>query len=236
MLRTALPFRRTLLSTACLFGTFCASSYAGELLLNGTFEGPTVAAGMNNIGTVPTSWTVENLAGTSTPGYSNLVRGAQTGSGNTSLPIYPGDTTGGDAQSLDGDNTGTAGAAVLVVQSFSLATGSPLVVKVAFGGRDSNSSTGGGSSWQLFNSANTVVAQSTTINPAPGTWTTSTSNPTSTLAAGTYRFVITLGDPDQLDGASITNVPEPSALAAVALGALALVGFGVRRLRGVRAA
>ena len=207
---------------------------AGELLLNGNFEGPPVANGngANNFGTVPTSWNVADPGTPTTPNaqLSNLVSGTvTTGNGVTSSSQYlapcPDDKTPNATQSLDGN-----GQTVVVYQTFSLTTGiiSPLDIRVDFGGRDSNSATGAGSTWQLVNaSTNAVLASSAAASkPATGAWVKNEVVTGSlTLAANTtYKFIATLDNPDHIDAASITTVPEPSTVAA--LGSLLLLMGG----------
>ena len=229
---------KTLLSALVLSLALSATTPAAELLLNGNFESNVApnGNGANNIGTVPNNWTV---AATTSPtvansNLSNLVRGTvTTGSGATAaqaLAPCPDDTTAGASQSLDGN-----GQTVVVFQTFTLATGtnSPLDIKVDFGGRDSGSDTSAGSTWQLVNtSTNAVLASSpAAVKPATGGWLKSELvTPTLTLAANTtYKFIVTLDNPDQVDAASITTVPEPSALVLLGVALAGACLFGARR-------
>lgn len=208
---------------------------AAELLLNGNFEGPSVTNGngANNIGTVPTSWTVADpgTPTTANANLSNLVSGTvTTGTNVTSSSQYlapcPDDKTANASQSLDGN-----GQTVIVFQTFSLATSftSPLDIKIDFGGRDvgSASASTAGSTWQLVNtSTNAVLASSAAASkPATGSWVKNeVITPSLTLAANTtYKFVVTLDNPAQMDAASITTVPEPSTVATLG-GLLLLAG------------
>ena len=224
--------KKTVFSTigAAVLAFSASSSHAAELLLDGTFESPVQSGNGNHTNVVPDSWIVAetSTATTSVPGDSNLNRGVVTnGTGVTSsaqyLGICPDDSTG--QQSLDG-----AGKAIFVSQTFTLGTTSPLAIAIDFGGRDSGSATGAGSSWQLLNSSGVVVASATGITPATGAWVKS-SVVTGTLLSGTYRFLISMPDPDMVDAATITNVPEPSALAVAGLGASLLGWVGFKRRR-----
>ena len=220
---------------ALSLGCFTTAS-AAELLLNGNFEGPTVTNGngANNVGTVPTNWTVADpgTPTTANANLSNLVSGTvTTGTGVTNASQYlapcPDDKTTNAKQSLDGN-----GQTVVVFQTFSLSSGftSPLDIKVDFGGRDSGSASGTGSTWQLVNTSNNAVLASSAnaSKPATGAWLKNeVVTPTLTLAANTtYKFIVTLDNPDQMDAASITTVPEPSTTAA--LGGLLLLAGGWR--------
>lgn len=207
------------------------SGHAAQLLLNGNFESPVQTGTGNHTGVVPDSWIVApNITDTaSTAADSNLNRGTVTnGTGVTSsaqyLGICPDDPTG--QQSLDGVN-----ATVYVSQSFTLAAASQLEVKVDFGGRDSTSGSTTGSSWEILNSAGTAVYISAAYQPATGSWVKSDIIPNINFASGTYRFVATLTDPDMMDAASITNVPEPTAITAAGLGAGLLGWLGLVRRR-----
>lgn len=203
-------------ATALAFSA-APSLSAAELLLNGSFESPVQTTAGDHTSVLPDSWTVAANAytNTSVAGDSNLVRGAVTGTG-ASVSISP--IVG--SQSLDG-----AGGDYNVSQSFTLASASALHIQVYIGGRDGNSATGTGSFFQLGTvgtllgvpNSFTALYTSATAKPATGSWNLLQLN-TAVLAAGTYRFTVVLGDPDHLDGASITNVPEPTTLTAAGLG------------------
>ncbi len=207
------------------------SGNAAELLLDGTFESPAQSGNGNHQGAVPDSWIVAEDATTTTTtnvNDSNLNRGVVTnGVGITGpsqyLGICPDDPNG--QQSLDG-----AGKLVYVSQAFTLSTTSPLAIAIDFGGRDSGSSSGTGASWQLLNGTGTVVASTSGITPATGAW-VKTSVVTNALPSGNYRFVVALPDPDMIDAATITTVPEPSTLAAAGLGVSLLGWVGFKRRR-----
>ena len=217
---------------AAVLASLPFNSHAAELLLNGSFENPAQGTDGNHIGVVPTGWTV-------TGGNSNLVRGTVTtgtiltGSGQVSnLPVDPYDTyPGGSQQLLDIDNTGTAS------QTFTALANAPVTIKFDIGGRDGAESGGTtlptGSTWTLFNAAGTQVAASpVTLNPGINQWLTNTSTTAFSLIAGAnYRFVVNLDNPNQVDGLSITQVPEPTTAAAAGLG-LGLLGWlGYKRRR-----
>ena len=217
---------------AAVLASVSTSGRAAELLLNGSFEGPIVVAGQNNLGTVPDSWTVQNSSGTTTASVSNLTRGIVTnGTGNTDrthdLPLDPFDA--GSQQSLDISNTGSA------TQTFTALFNAPATVKFDIGGRDTASGTSTGSYWSIYNNATNALVVSSSANalkPAFGAWATNTSSTGVSLVANTvYRFVITLDNPHQVDGLSIVQVPEPTTVAATSLG-LGLLGWlGYKRRR-----
>ena len=209
---------------------FSRSGHASELLLDGTFESPVQTSDGNHINVVPDSWIVAPTASdtSSVPADSNINRGVVTnGTGVTDpsqyLGICPDDPTG--QQSLDGVNR-----TIFVSQTFTLGTASPLAISVDIGGRDSGSGTGAGSSWQLLDSGGNVVASAAGITPATGSWVQSALT-TGLVPSGTYQFVVTLLDPDMVDAATITDVPEPSALAAAGVGAGLLGWLGFQRRR-----
>lgn len=215
---------------------FPVSSHAAELLIDGSFESPVVAAGTTQtpnpgLGTLPTNWTIFNASGVATPSVSNLTHGVVTnGTGNTgsnNLPLDPFDP--GSAQSLDISGAGSAS------HLFTAQYNTPVTVKIDFGGRDSGSASGSGSYWTIYNNTtNALVASSsaTPVKPAFGGWSTSTLTTAVSLAASTqYRFVVTLDNLDQVDGVTVTQVPEPNALAAAGLGAGLLGWLGFKRRR-----
>ena len=230
--------KKILFSTAAIVALSLSSSEAAQLLLNGNFEAPALTTTGDHVGTLPTSWNVATSAtGASVAADSNLVKGTvTTGTGlvgnATPLPPDPNDTTPGASQSLDGD-----GMATVVYQDFTMpGLASKVDVKIDFGGRDYTSGTGTGASWQILDPAtgySVVSSLATAINPTTGAWTDSNTVTTQTLTAGkTYRFAVSLPDPDMVDGASITTVPEPSTFAGIGLGFVALLGwFGVKRPR-----
>ena len=217
---------------AAVLASTPATGHAAELLLNGSFEGPVVVAGQNNLGTVPTNWTVQNSSGTTDAAVSNLTRGVVTnGTGNTganNLPLDPFDS--GSQQSLDISNTGAT------TQTFTALFNAPATIKIDIGGRDTSSaSSATGSYWTLYNNTtNAVVATSSAnaLRPAFGAWLTYTTSTGVNLFANTsYRFVITLDNPHQVDGLSVIQVPEPTTAAATGLG-LGLLGWlGYKRRR-----
>ena len=190
---------------------------AAELLLNGSFESPIQTTNGDHTSVAADSWTAaaNSYTNTNVLGDCNIVRGPVTGTGaaTTITPIV-------GSQSFDG-----VGGNVFVSQSFTLTTASALHVQAYIGGRDSTSATGAGSFFQLGTVTTTLgvpsgfnaLYTSNTVNPATGTWSLVQLN-TAVLAPGTYRFTVSLGDPDHLDRASITNVPEPTTLAAAGLG------------------
>ncbi len=220
------------LAGAAVLAFSASSSQALELLTDGTFESPLQTGDGNHINVVPDGWIVaETLAATSSDtSVSNLNRGVVTngtgptnGTSATPLGICPEDPTG--QQSLDGANV-----TVFVSQTFTLGTASPLAISVDIGGRDSGSDAGAGSSWELLDSNGVVQASASGITPATGSWVQSATT-TSILPSGTYRFVVNLLDPDMVDAATITNVPEPSTFAAAGLGAGLLGWMGFKRRR-----
>ena len=220
---------------AAVLASAPVTSHAAELLINGSFEGPVVAANQNNLGTAPTSWAVQTSAGASNTANSNLTRGTvTTGTGNTgsnNLAVDPYDTSTGGQQSLDISGAGQA------VQTFTAQYSAPVSVKFDLGGRDSTSASAStaGSYWSIYNNAtNALVAtdSASPLKPGFGAWITNRTTTTASLTANTvYRFVVTVDDPDQLDGLSITQVPEPTTMAATSLG-LGLLGWlGYKRRR-----
>ena len=204
-----------------------SSLSAAELLLNGSFESPVQTTNGDHTSVAADSWTTAANPYTTTNvlADSNIVRGTVTGTGATAAtsitPIV-------GSQSLDG-----VGGSIYVSQSFTLASASALHVQAYIGGRDSTSATGVGSYFQLGTSTSTAFTAlytSATANPNTGSWNLLQLN-TAVLAAGTYRFTVFLGDPDHLDGASITNVPEPTTLSAATLGMGLLGWMGFKRRR-----
>ena len=209
-----------------------ALSTANSLLTNGNFEDPTAAngGGANNLGTVPTGWAVQTAAGADNSAASNLISGSTLGSGTTlRLGVDPFDTSPGAQQSLDINGAGQ------VVQNFSPMVTGPVRVSIDFGGRDSGSDTSAGSYWSIYlGAATTPVATSSgsPVKPGVGQWSSSTINTTVSLTAGQqYRFVVTLDNTQQVDGASIVSVPEPTALTAAGIGAGLLGWIGRKRRR-----
>lgn len=217
---------------AAVLASAPATGHAAELLINGSFETPVQTNG-DHVGTGPgTPWVIAG-------GSPNLVRGPVTtgtvkpGSGATSnLPVDPNDKfAGGSQQLLDINATGTAS------QTFVAQFNAPATIKFDIGGRDNvegdNTTAPTGSTWSLFNnSTNVLVANSITLNPVINQWLTNTSTTAASLTAGvTYRFVINLDNPDQVDGLSITQVPEPTTATAagVGLGLLGWLGYQRRR-------
>lgn len=191
----------SLLLGAAVLASVPASSHAAELLIDGSFESPVVAAGTTQtpnpgLGTVPTNWTVLNSSGTADTTVSNLTHGVVTnGTGNTgnnNLPLDPYDPN--TAQSLDISGAGSA------YHLFTAQYNTPVTVKIDFGGRDSGSAAGTGSYWTIFNNttnAQVATSSASPIKPAFGGWSTSTITTTASLVAGTqYRFVVTLDNPD----------------------------------------
>lgn len=209
-----------------------STTQAGELLINGNFETPAQTTLGAHDGVAPGTWIVgETAAATTTiAADSDIQRGTVTnGTGVTvhpgqDLPTDPNDPTG--LQALDGVNK-----AVFVIQSFTLGTASPLAITIDFGGRDSTSADAAtpGSTWQLLNSGGTQVAASpVAIKPATGTWATSKLT-TALLPAGTYKFIVSLDNPDLVDAASITTVPEPTTFTLAGLGVGLLGWLGCKR-------
>ncbi len=227
----------TVLGAAAVVLSFSSSAVqAAQLLLDGSFETPVVAAGTTQtpnpgLGILPTNWTVTNASGTVDATKSNLTHGVVTnGTGNTGsndLPLDPYDP--GSAQSLDISGAGTA------YHLFTAQFSTPVSVKIDFGGRDSGSATGAGSYWSIYDTTGTtlVASSSTTpVKPAFGGWSTQTISTTVSLTANTqYRFVVTLDNPDQVDGITITQVPEPSTVAAAGIGVALLGWMGIKRRR-----
>ena len=230
------------MKTPCLFlaslaAVFALSTHAhANLLLNGDFETPVsgTVMGSNYPITIP-NWIVSGTAGgAANAPLTNLVVGTATGtqaSGSTTtttLPSYQFDGSTTHNQSLDGVN-----ATVYASQSFNLATASALSVSAAIGGRDSGSGSTAASNlsnWTITgtDAANSgVSASGTGTAPTFGQWAVD-AGITSVLPAGNYRFTVTLANPDQLDAAVVTAVPEPSAW--ITLGG-SLIVFGLRLCR-----
>ena len=193
--------RRLLALSAAAAGLLAGSASAQNLLTNPSFEDPDVGPG-NNIGTVPTGWSVN----TGDPGSFNIV----------------GDTVGQEGdQFLDLTASGT-----FITQDFTLAADAPITFSGYFSPRDG--ATGGGNV-AIYQGATELAAgnraEATGTN-AP--WVLSTGT-TGVLAAGTYTFRANIDDAANVDAVSVTVVPEPAALGALALGGLGLAGLRRRR-------
>ena len=230
-------------SIACtillLAASYVPGARAGELLLNGGFESSaaTLATG-NNIGTVPSNWTI----GTGyTASNSNQQKGAST-SGAIVLNPYSGaysantssgvDTASGGTNCWDG--TGTANnAPVTLTQTFTLTTASNLAGSFAVGGRDANSNTV--STTVSFTGTTSTGATYTSPNETGsttnGVWTVKTFN-LANVPAGNYTYSIVLADQQNIDAVALISspAPEPSTWAMLGLGAGAL-GVTLRRRR-----
>ena len=239
---TKLFTTKTLLAASAVLFTLPAALPAVEMLRNGDFEQVLETTDGNHIGTVPTDWTVGGTATPFTPdaSLSNLVRGTvTTGTGVSSPSQYLAVDSAGDPggdQSLDG-----VGTDVIAFQQFTLAdayTGA-VTANADFGGRDSTSGKGAGSTWELLSPSGAVVAQSPmAVTPATGTWVPSFYSGNLTLLPGTYTFEVSLADPDQVDAASVNlvdAVPEPSTKALVA-GLMLAGGAGMTLRRRQRTA
>ena len=218
----------SVLASAAVLTFFASSSHAAQLLLNGSFEAPTVTAG-NHVGTLPTSWTVLTSAGAPNTGNSNLFSGTSsdtTGGVTTTLGPDPYDTGNTNSQSLDINGNGLAD------QTFTAQFSTPVTIKIDFGARASIAKTTN-SFWTLYNSTGTtVIATGATIVTTPGSWTSQTTTTPVSLAAGTqYLFQVTLDNADQVDGISVNQVPEPSTLAAAGIGAALLGWVSIKRRR-----
>lgn len=186
-------------AAAAAVGLFVGPASAQNLLTNGSFEEPDVGPG-NNIGTVPTGFTVN----TGNPGSFNLV----------------GDSVGQEGdQFLDLTEGGT-----FISQSFTIATTSDVTFSGFFSPRDG--ATGGGNV-AIFDSTGTT--QLAAGNRAEATGTNSPfvlSTGTTVLDPGTFTFRAFLDDAANVDSVSVfaTPVPEPASMTLLVggLGALAL--------------
>ncbi len=232
----------TTLGAAVLALSFAARTQAASLLTNGSFENPlngtTASLSDGNNFVPPQAWTVSGSAtGPENDGLSNLAKGTATGNGSPTPQLNPYD----GVVAFDGD-----GSDCVVYQDFTMPVTSLLNVQIAFGGRDSDSLTGSGSSWSIGTVTGgvfTPVVTSATYHPNPGTgsatgaanrpdWIFLNTTTTNIFNANTtYRFVINLGNPDHVDAVLLTPVPEPSTLAAAGLGAGLLGWIGLQRRR-----
>lgn len=183
-----------------------AAAVATNLLVNGGFESPVAGAVGNNIGTVPTGWSVD----TNNNGSFNLV-------------LDPAGAFDGN-QYLDLTALGTS-----VSQQFTLATTSTVDFGAYFSPRDGG--TGGGHA-SIYDATNTILLYDAPIVLAgPNYEWLLSSAATGALPAGTYTFRASLDDPANVDHAYVhsTPVPEPSTLALCMLGAVGLFMAGRRR-------
>ena len=230
-----------LLSCAAVLTSVLPSTQGAQLLLNGNFEAPALTTtGDHTNNQVVTSWnTATTATGANNLALNNLVRGTVTNGtgliGNaTPLPVYQNDSANGDMQSFDG-----SGSAVVLYQDFTMALGTTQAqVDIGFGGRDYTSAAAGtaGASWSILDPANNYAAVATltsAVKPTTGQWTVVPTQTVTLTPGKTYRFAISLPDPDMVDGASINVAPEPSTYAGVGLGLGLLAWLQVKRCRRI---
>ncbi len=200
--------------------------HAGELLLNSGFEldNGNLTKNSNNIGSIPTDWTV-------TGGKSNL----DTGSGK--IPAYDGPYSGGSDGSsggttiFDGTQSTQTDGGVTLSQSFTIATGGDLGGSFSIGDRDGT----GASHPAIFtiagtNTGNTFSYSFQGTSPVHDEWKTFNFD-VGVVPAGTYTVSFDLPDTDNVDAVSFgLGVPEPSTWALLALGT-GVMFVGVRRSR-----
>lgn len=169
-----------------------ALAHGTEMLVNRSYESPALASPGNAFFASIPGWTIVPTPNVSLP--VNLIRGSVSGPPNT--------TTGGGFQYLD-----INGAGGTVSQDVTFPSAGVVSMSAWFSVRDSpkNSS---GLKVELFTAANVLVGSGSTffvIADPLGLWKNASASSIPVLA-GTYKFVVTMNNPNNTDLASLDFV------------------------------